>query len=353
MTTVFILLALLAAVASCFGHVGEAVAMLAMAPVIPILKNIVGLDANETAFFSRELEYVKSRTYDKKYPEYKAQRLIPVSSEAGNAAESIVWREYDSVGLMKLIANYAVDLPRSDVFARENISPVRSLGGSYGYNIQEVRNSSKVGKGLEQRKADAARLAYEQAVNRLAWFARAADGINGGLTGLIYQPNITVATIATRGGHVTWADKTAAEILLDLNEGVSNMIALTKGVEIPNTVLLPEAQYGKIATTPAGTGTDTTILKYFLNNRPEITAVEWVNELDAVSPLPSAPSGAGTGDLMIVYKRDSMNLELQIPQMFEQFPVQQRGLEFLIPTHARIGGVTVYYPLSISIYEGI
>ena len=32
------------------------------------------LDANESAFFARELEHVKAKSYDKIYPEYKAIR---------------------------------------------------------------------------------------------------------------------------------------------------------------------------------------------------------------------------------------------------------------------------------------
>lgn len=313
----------------------------------------VNLDANESAFFARELEFVKSRSYDKRYPEYKAIRLIPVSTEAGPGAESITYRQFDTVGLMKLIANYADDLPRADVIGKEFTSPVRSLGGSYGYNLQEIRNAQMAGRPLTQRKADAARLAYEQTVNRLAWFARAADTTSGGLTGLLYAANVTKGTV--RQGPTSTAYKfllkTPDEVIYDLNRIVNNVIELTKGVEIPDTLLLPVAQYTHIATTRLAAGTDTTILEFFKRNNPNITAVEWVNELKDVTPLPS--SLTSTGDVMIAYRRDPMKLTLELPQMFEQLPVQERGLEYIVPTHARIGGVIVYYPLSISIIEGI
>src|SRR5690554_4672907 len=46
------------------------------------LKNLPHLDDDQSVFFARELEFVKSRSYDKKYAELKARTLIPVSSEA-------------------------------------------------------------------------------------------------------------------------------------------------------------------------------------------------------------------------------------------------------------------------------
>jgi hypothetical protein len=40
---------------------------------------------------------------------------------------------------------------------------------------------------------------------------------------------------------------------------------------------------------------------------------------------------------MVVYKRDPEKVQLHIPQPLELFPPQQRGLEFIVPAHARRG----------------
>lgn len=310
------------------------------------------LDANESVFFARELEHIKARTYDVKRPEFKATRLIPVSTDAGPGAETITYEQYDEVGIMKIISNYAADLPRSDVKAAEFTSKVKSLGGSYGYNIQEIRNAQKAGKPLNQRKATATRRAYDQGVNSIAWFGNAAAGILGMLT----QPNVPAAVAATGGttGYVVWdgaSCKNAEEILEDLNAIVTSIETVTKGVEVPDTILLPVSQHRKISTTRMAAGTDTTIKEFFMKNNPEIKTIEWVNELTDVNPLPSGT--AGTKDCMVCYRRDPDALTLELPQPFEQFPAQERNLEFVVPTHARIGGVIVYYPLSMRIVEGI
>lgn len=311
----------------------------------------VNLDANESIFFARELEKIKAQTYDVQYPELKATALIPVSFEAGPAAESITYQQYDMVGVAKIIANYADDLPRVDVKGKEFTSPVRSLGDSYGYSLQEIRASAALNKNLPQRKANAARRAVDQAVDNIAWSARSTDAKWGGLVGLLYNPNITKVAVTAGVGGSTWALKTADEILADLNEVVADMVELTKGVEVPDTILLPIAQYSLIATKARSTTSDTTILEFFLRNNPSITKVEWVNELDAVTPNPR--TGTGSADCMVCYKRSPDKLTLEIPQPFEQLPIETRGLEYITNCHARCGGVIVYYPLSITVVDGI
>lgn len=310
------------------------------------------LDANESAFFARELEFVKAKTFDVKYPNLKAVILIPVSTEAGPGAETITYQQFNQAGIAKIIANYADDLPRADVFGKEFTSNVRGIGASYGYSVQEVRAANMAGRPLTAKKAIAARKANDQAVNRIGWFGDATHG----LLGFLNQPNVPAAIVpaGTTSGNVPWigaTPKNPAEILQDMNDSVTRIISITLGVENPNTMLLPIDQQRKIATTRLDSGTDTTILEFFLRNNPQIQMVEWVNELKAVSPLPSG--GGGPADIGITYERSTEVLSFEIPQPFEQFPAQERGLEFLVPVHSRCGGVIVYQPLAIDIFEGI
>jgi hypothetical protein len=243
-------------------------------------------------------------------------------------------------------------LPRVDVFGEEFTSKVKSIGDSFGYSVQEVRQSSMTNKRLPEMKASAARKAIEQKVNRIAWNGDAA----GGILGLLNQPNVPAAVTAAGGttGFLPWigaSPKNTDEILVDLNGIVDVMFDLTKGVEIADTILLPNLQYSKINSTARSTTSDTTIKQFFMNNRPEITLIEAVNELKAVNPLPSGDSG--TKDVMVAYKRSPDKLKFHLPIPFEQMAPQAKSLEFEVPCHARCGGLVIYYPLSVSIMEGI
>jgi hypothetical protein len=302
-------------------------------------------------FFDRELEHVKSRTYDIKYPAHKAKQYIPVSTEAGSGAESITYQQFDSVGMFKIISSYADDLPRSDVKGKEFTSPVRSIAGSYGYSIQAIRAAMMAGRPLETRKAEATRKSYEDKVNDIAWNARPSLAKYSGLTGFIYNPNITKYEVddGATSAVKPWSGKDPEEIIFDMNKAIDTPIKLTLGTATANTLLMPLDQYTLISSTRNSDASDLTILEYFKRNRPGVT-VDWVNDLaDVVNPR----TGSGTTDILIAYRRNPEVLTLELPQPYEQFPAQERNLEFVIPAHGRIGGVIIYYPLEIAIVDGI
>lgn len=307
------------------------------------MRKYLHLDSNESVFFSRELDFVKSKSYDVQYPELKARSLIPVSFEAGPGAETITYEQYDQVGMAKIVASYADDLPRADIKGKEFTSRVRSVADSYGYNIQEIRAAKMAGKPLEQRKANAAKRAMEAKIDAIA----ALGDADFGLLGLINHPNISSTTLPNdgTGASTLWSTKTPVQILRDMNKVANFIVENTKEVELPDTMLLPVEQYNYIASTPMSSDNSKSILKMFLENSPYIKNVIAWGKL----------KGAGAGGLnrMLAYKKDPEKLSFEIPQDFEQLDVEQRGLEFLVPCHARCGGVIVYYPLSIAYADGL
>ena len=307
------------------------------------MPNTLHLDANELIFFARQLEFIKARTYDVVYPELKARPLIPVSFEAGNGATSITYRQYDQVGMAKIIANYARDLPRASVKGKEFTSIVKSLGSSYGYSVQDIRSAAKAGVNLAQREANAAKRAIMQKETDIAFFGDAEYN----LPGFFSNANIPSAAVPADGvgASTLWSAKTPDQIIRDVNELINDIITVTKGAEAPNTVLLPISRYTLINTTPRSEHTDTTILQFLKMAHPAITMWDWLNELETAGP--------GSEAMMTAYNRSPDKLTLEIPSDFEQFPEQSVGLEFEVPCHERIGGTIVYYPLSANMAYGI
>ena len=103
------------------------------------------LDAGETAALARQLEHIYAKTYDVKYAELKARRFIPIDTSVDAGAEFFTYRQWDIFGMAKLIANYADDLPRVDTLAREFAAPIKSLGASYGFSIQDMSRAAMSG----------------------------------------------------------------------------------------------------------------------------------------------------------------------------------------------------------------
>jgi hypothetical protein len=307
------------------------------------MKTFQNLDADESIFFTRELQSLKSKTYDIKYPELKARTLFPTDFSAGPGAETIRYEQFSQAGIARLVANYADDLVTADVGAKEFFSPVKSAAMSYKFSLQEVRNAAMAGRPLQPRKANAAKRGHLALENQIAFFGNTETGLPGFLT----NTNITTAVLPNdgTGSSILWSTKTPDQIIRDINLMTRTVHTVSKGVETANTLLLPLEQFNLIYDTPRSAQSDMSIAKWVLGNNPHLQAIDWCEELNG--------TGAGSTDQMVVYNRSPEKLTLEIPQDFEQLPVQERNLAYIVPTHHRIGGVIIYYPLSVAKAIGI
>jgi len=303
--------------------------------------NTMHLDATETVFFKRQLEYIKARSYDVVYQDLKATQLIPVSTEAPSGATEITWRSFKKFGMAKIIADYAHDFPRVDIFGEENTVKIKDIGASFGYSIKEIRKSALAGFDLENRRAMTARRTVEEFIDKIAWLGDEKYNVQG----LVNYPGITEYTVPNgAAGTATWATKTADEILTDLNGIVSAITEATSGKEVPNTILLPHTQYNLIRNTRLGNQMSKTVFTFFQDNHPEIT-IDWIREL--------GEAGDGDTDRFLAYVRDDMHLTLEIPVAYEVLEEEKTGMEYTIPVHAETAGVIVYYPASVAFGDGI
>lgn len=304
------------------------------------------IDADGAVFFQRQLEHIKAKSYDVRYAELQARTLFPVSNEGGKGITTITYRTYDQAGAAKIINAYADDLPRADVAGKETTIPVRSVGISYAYNLDEIQASQLTGAALDQRRANVARRSNEQVVNDVAFFGDE----DSGLPGLFDNPNIPIGAVVDPGAGTEWVNKTPDQILFDVNDLFSDIFETTKMVERGNTLLIPPAQWSFISSTARSANSDTTILMYLVQNSPYINSesdIIPVNECDA------ANNPELSTDAMVAYDRNPDKLQLEIPVELEMLAVQQRGLEFVVPGRSRLGGLNIYYPLSLSIATGI
>lgn len=291
-------------------------------------------------FLARELETILSRSFEVEYADIKYASLLPISSEVGPGADSFTYRVFDKQGSMKVIGDKAKDLPRADVLRKEVTHPVRSLGASFAYTIQETRAAAMVpNMNLEQRRANAVRRAYEEKVQEIAYFGDTPSGMKGFF-------NNDQVDVVVPDKWFTDAGTTTDEMLELLNEPATRLVNGSNMKEQPNTMLVPYEVYRIISTTPRSTTSDTTVLEFFLRTNPFITAIEPINELEA-----SKSGGSLDKDRIITYDRSPDKLQLHIPQTLEFLPPIRESLEFTVAAHSRIGGLALYYPKSVLVLE--
>lgn len=288
-------------------------------------------------FLSRELETILSRSFETQYADIKYSQVLPISTEVASGSDSYTYRIFDAQGSMKMIADKGSDLPRADVLRKEVTLPVRSLGASFAYTIQETRAAAQVpGMNLEQRRANAVRRAYEEKVQDVAFFGDAPSG----MTGLFNSSNVDKIV------PNKWFDTATTDEMLEiLNEAATRIVNGSNQKETPNTLLVPyDSVYRIISTTARSTTSDTTVMEFFLRTNPFIRSIEPINELSASKSVLSK-------DTIIAYDRSPEKLQLHIPQTLEFLPPVRTGLEFTIASHARIGGTAIYYPKSVLYVE--
>lgn len=310
---------------------------------------------DSSIFFAREVDYVKAKSYDVEYPELTALTNFPISNEVDPGAESVTHYGYEKTGMAKIINNYATDLPRADTKGISYTAKIKSLGSSYGYSVQEMRASRMAGKSLDVAKAEAARYAIEALNNKIAW---AGDPENG-IMGILSDDNdIPLYTIPANGisSSTKWKDKTAAQILADINGMQAKVAQNTKNVERPDVLILPSDVFIDISTRQID-NTGYTIKRFVLENAPYLKEIVPASELNSDSPInpygsPNVDSGNEQA-VALLFKRDPRKITIENPLPFYQYPLQTRGLEIIIPCEARTAGVIIYYPLSLLLALGV
>lgn len=297
-----------------------------------------------TAFAQRELEFVKSRTSDVQKVALKARTLIPVSHEAHPGAETIVVEAWDMLGEAEITDSYANDSPSVEAEKTRNPERVYGLRGHYYYTVQDLRAIAMAGSRLNIKRAMQARRSIEAALEKVAVKGSSALG----KTGLANN-----SLVNTFGTSLDWDFSTPSK---DVYRALNAVVAAAKqqqgdiesGMEV-DTLLMPVGHYQIASQLPYSDVQDKSVLKAFLENQPYIKNVAQWNQLDQMGTgsTPSAPIGR-----MVCYKRDPAVLELEIPQDYEEFPPEIRGMKYTVECHLRTAGTVIHYPLLVFYADG-
>ena len=305
------------------------------------------MDEAASVFLARELSQVRRKVLEVPKAPLTAFQVFPVQTEVAAGAETAFQRIYDDVGMAKIIGDYADDLPRVDIVAKEVPVKVKGIGAAYGYTVNDIRHAQFAGVNLTARKALAVRRAIDQKLNRLAWQGDSEHNI----IGFLNNPNITVYLVPADGNQNSGANstqfihKTVEQIINNMNEFLRAIPEATNEIEVPDTVLLPPAVYDKLATTARTTNSDLTVMEFLQKTHPEIRRWIKVGEL----------KDAGTNGKAVMFagKFEPDYVQFEIPLRFEQLPVERRNLEFVVNCVCRAIGVTVSYPNAFVKAEGV
>lgn len=298
-------------------------------------------DALETVFIARQLVAVETAVYEKKYPEFKGRMLVP-KSPLPEGATFASYSEQEEYGTARIISSGADDLPEAEVSRSETLVQIYTVGNSYSYSVMDLKKAAFARMPLDTAKATAARRIMEQTIDLLLQTGDAAHNMKG----ILNQTGTNTYVVPNGGlGSPLWTQKTSDEILTDLNGMANAASAATNGIEYPDTMLLPIAQYDLISQKPRSSTSDTTVKEFFLGNSPYIKEI--------IPWWPCKTAGALGVTRAITYRKDVEALWYYMPQEFQAMAPQLHNLRYKVPCTADFGGVHVRLPKSITYADGI
>ena len=293
---------------------------------------------------------IEREVYQVRYQDIQYQQLVPVDQTGPEWAVGVTYFSADAVGRAKWFAARGDDVQHAEV-VREKFEAIVSMASiGYDYDIQELAQSSALGIDLKADKANAARRAAEEFIDKVALTGDTTKGY----TGLLNNATVTAGLAAATGtgSATTFVSKTGALVLADINAALTGMFNTSLGAEIADTLLLP---YNQLLDISART----------INDYSQMTILEWIRMNNVYTMTTGQPLlirgiwgagnlGAGSTPRMVAYRRDPSVVALYMPMAFRFLePWQQGPLKYEVPGIFRISGVEVRRPLSMRYVDGI
>ena len=289
------------------------------------------LDDDMSIFLARQLDYLKAQAYEVEDAPMSALSIFPVTNELPDDVKTFTYGIWDAVGMAKIIADYSDDLPAVDANYREETGKIYRFGDAYHYSLDEMKAAARTGRNLSDRKATAARKAFDTAINDMIW----AGDADHQILGVFQHPNVPVITSAG------WT--TAAIANSELEDAIEGIVTLTKGNHRATTIVTPPS-VAKVLNGLVPDGAGMTYRTFFNLNNPNLTW-EQAYELEDID-------GEGTRGVL-VFEKDPLNLSVELPEAFNQLPPQARNLHWQVPCTGKATGLTIYRPLTVQLISGV
>lgn len=313
-------------------------------------QNAVRLDAAESVWFKRQLEFVDEQQYDVLFPENLARKLLPTQGNIPDWASVYTWRQFTKFGKAKIVANMSDDIPRVDVSGAETPKIIKPVAAAYGWDIFEIKRSIAQGTNLDAMKAATARFTIETEIDRVLALGDTEYGLDGVLK-LDTVGSITPVVAGTKtGGGTNWTTAaTPTEIANDVFKLITSTVKSLKGaggmVFQKYRVVMPDENYLLVSQRGMNDTTGRTILE-FLMKSPYI---------ESINPWHRCVAAAAnnTDDRIAIYPPNQIVLAGIVPMEFTPQDPEKRNLEYVIDCIATTGGVVLRYPMAVGYMDAI
>jgi hypothetical protein len=223
------------------------------------------------------------------------------------------------------------------------------------YTLPELASAQKLGRPVDAQKYDGMKLKYNMDVDEMVYIGDATYNQKGLLNN---TPSVAATNAATAGtqsptgqsSSTKWIDKTADEILADVNTLLTNTWTNSGWAIMPSELRVPPVQFGYLVSQKVSTAGNVSLIEFLRNNslcnaangRPlNIQPVKWLTG-----------RGATNTDRMMCYTRDRDRVRFPLVPL-QRTPIEYRNLFQLITYYGRLGVMEFVYPETLSYMDGI
>jgi hypothetical protein len=250
-----------------------------------------------------------------------------------------------------IIGGQTNNIPIVQANVTKDIFKVFTWGNILKVPFVDQSKLQTIGRSLDQMLDKAIRLGYNKTIDYLVYHGWDEENIFG----LVNNPQVTASLVdAGVSTKTTWKDKTADEILYDVNQVINDTWVNSEYdiTGMANHILIPPAQYADIVSRKVSEAGNVSILEYLLKNN---IANNQGREL-AIEPSRWC-IGAGTGetDRMVAYVNsdDRVNFDLPVPLSRAMTNPDVKELSYLTAYVAQISQVKILYYQCFRYRDGI
>lgn len=285
-------------------------------------------------FVTHQRSHIEAEVLKKEYPSVSYSQFIPVDTSANDYAASVTFFSSDTVGSAKFINGKADDIPLVNLTESKFEQTVHMGGIGYSFSLEEIGAAQQLGRNLSSDGAEAAAETAERLIDEMALEGNTQLGTEG----LFNTTGIT--SVASAG---TFAALTPDQVLGEVNDLIAAIMSATKGIDMPDTLILPIAVFSDIASRRV-TDTSMTVLEYLRRSNAYTAQTGRPMDIRASHRLTTKA---------VMYRRDPKVVKLHMPMPLTFIPPQSAGLSVTVHGMFRVAPPSIRRPGAFRYLTGV
>ena len=250
-----------------------------------------------------------------------------------------------------LFFDAANDIPVIQADMSKSVARTFNFAEYMAFSVLESEKMEQVGRDPQTFLDKGIRLHCDKTIDRNVY--KGFDKVKS--TGLVNNPRVVRSMAASADQTVTnttWANKTADQILKDINQVISDVWQNNdcSTDALPNHILVPIQQFGMLVTRKVSDDSERSILTYVMENN---LATQQGGQL-IISPCKwCAGVGAGNRDRLVCYMNRIDRICFNLTQPLRRMEAEKHDMRIKIPYIAQFSEVRFLYPSTVRYLDGI